>query len=158
MRDAHLATETLPRAQALLLARVSDRASALQAAAAEDRWPARELRALTECLQADLLPLADAEEALLFPAAGGSPAVARLMRDHARLRAVASTLARAAAGEGSQSPAQLAATTRDLLSHLSRHFRAEQALLAAASRRRYGAPRRSASARASAASPAAASA
>lgn len=123
--------QALASEHALVLASVSAKARALQAAAAEDRWPASELRALTDCLQAEVLAQAAAEEAALFPAEGATPGIARLGRDHARLRAVAASLAHTAAGESPASAAQLAATARDLLSQLRLHFRTEQALLAA---------------------------
>lgn len=119
----------LPGEHARLLGRVHAQAAELLAATARDTWPARELRALADCLAQEMLPLAAAEEAALFPGVQAGPAIARLGRDHRRLRAIAAVLARAAAGEGSRSLAQLAATTRDLLSQLERHTRTEQALL-----------------------------
>ena len=52
-------------------------------------------------------------------------------RDHARLRAGIELLARAAAGEQLLSPGGLAAATRDFVSQLEHHMRAEEETLAA---------------------------
>lgn len=129
-RPAPRARLTTEHAQ--LLARVAARTSDLLTAAAGDRWPERELRALTRCLRTDVLVQAAEEEAQLFPAGRARPGFARLGRDHIRLRAGTAALCRAASGEGTRSPAQLAATARGLLSQLERHLIAEEALLAAA--------------------------
>lgn len=113
-----------------LLKRVTVRVDALLCAAAEQRWPARELEALLECLRAEVLRQATDGDGLLCHAHGSPPGLARLHRDHARLRAGTEVLERAAAGEGTRSPTQLAVTARDLLVQLERHLVAEEALLA----------------------------
>jgi hypothetical protein len=68
---------------------------------------------------------------LLVPA-GPSAAVAALARDHARLRAGADLLQRAASGEQDLASGQLAAAARDFVTQLERHLSAEEAMLAAA--------------------------
>lgn len=88
---------------------------------AESRWPTAELRALIGCLRAEVLRHAGDEERLPFPA-----------RDHLRLRANISVLARSASGRGTYSAVQLAVTIRDLLAQPARHLAAEETLLAAA--------------------------
>ncbi len=121
---------TLADEHVLLLWQVTARAGALQAAAAQGQWPGAELAALAGCAQAEVLRQASDEEALLFPASP-SPATARLARDHARLRAAAEVLTRAAAGEQILSPGQLAAAARDFADQLEYHMSAEEKLLAA---------------------------
>jgi uncharacterized protein (DUF2249 family) len=123
---------TLAGEHELLLRQVTIRAGDLLAAAAEGRWPTRELPALLGYLRAEVLRQAADEEWLLFPGHDAQPGFARLGRDHARLHAAADLLARAATGEGSFSPAQLATATRDLVTQLEHHLAAEEALLAAA--------------------------
>ena len=119
---------TLAEEHVLLLWQVTARAEELLAAAAAGRWPAAELTALAGYAQAEVLRQASDEETLLFPAASAREA-AGLARDHARLRAAADLLARAAAGEQPMSPAQAAAAARDFVTQLERHLRAEDNLL-----------------------------
>lgn len=124
---------TLPLAgeNALLLEQVAVRARDLLAAIAGDRWPASELQALVGYLQAEVLRHA-ADQERLFPARQAAEGLARLTRDHVRLRAETEVLERAAsAGTGSR--AELAAATRTLLAELERHFAAEEQLLTAVS-------------------------
>jgi uncharacterized protein (DUF2249 family) len=120
---------TLTDEHALLLGQVAIRADDVLAVTAEDRWPARELRALLGYVRAEVLRQAADEETLLFPAQDSSPGITRLARDHARLRAGSDMLARVAAGENTWSPAQLAATTRGFLQQFERHLDAEESLL-----------------------------
>jgi uncharacterized protein (DUF2249 family) len=120
---------TLTEEHVLLLWQVTARAEVLLTAAADGRWPAAELAALAGYARAEVLRQASDEEALLFPAASARE-VARLARDHARLRSAADLLARAAAGEQPMSLAQVATATRDFATQLERHLRAEDSLLA----------------------------
>ena len=120
---------TLAEEHVLLLWQVTARADELVAAAARGRWPKAELAALAGYAQAEVLRQASDEEALLFSAAPAREA-ARLARDHARLRAAADLLARAAAGEQPMSPRQAAVAARDFAALLERHLRAEENLLA----------------------------
>jgi iron-sulfur cluster repair protein YtfE (RIC family) len=122
---------TLSEEHGLLLRQVAARVEDLLAVIAEDRWPARELQALLAYLRAEVLGQAADEERLLFPTGDTPPAFAQLAADHTHLRLVTEALAEAA-DEGTQSPAQLAAATRDLVAHLERHLSAEEAVLAAA--------------------------
>lgn len=85
--------------------------------------------------QAEVLRQVSDEEALLFPAVPAQT-VAGLARDHARLRAAAELLARAAAGEQPMSRAQLAAAVRGFVAQLDRHLRTEDDLLASGRTRR----------------------
>lgn len=112
-----------------LLRQVTARAEELLAVAAHGRWPGTELAALAGYARAEVLRQVSDEEALLFPA-HPSPRVAGLARDHARLRAAAELLARAAAGEQPMSPAQVTAAVRDIVAQLKRHLREEDDLLA----------------------------
>jgi uncharacterized protein (DUF2249 family) len=123
---------TLTGEHAQLLEQVAIRAADLLAASAAGRWPARELQALVGYLRAEVLRQAAEEEGTLFPAHRATEGFARLARDHVRLREGIEVLARAAAGEGAYSHAQLAATTRDLLAQLKGHLTAEERLLTAA--------------------------
>lgn len=118
---------TLADEHMLLLGQVTTRAGELLAAGADGRWPAAELAWLAGYASAEVLRQVSDEEALLFPA---SPAPAtRLAQDHARLRAGAVLLARAAAGEQILSPGQLAAAIRDFVDQLEYHMSAEEKLL-----------------------------
>jgi uncharacterized protein (DUF2249 family) len=68
---------------------------------------------------------------LLFARRGTSTGLARLRRDHVRLRRATEVLERAAAaGEGTWSPGWLAAVTRDVVCQLERHLAEEERLLA----------------------------
>jgi Hemerythrin HHE cation binding domain len=121
---------TVAEEHMLLLWQVTARAEELLAVAAEGRWPAAELAALAGYVQAEVLRQVSDEEALLFPAAPAREA-ARLARDHARLRSAADVLARAAAGEQPMSAREVAAATRDFVSQLEHHLRAEESMLVA---------------------------
>jgi uncharacterized protein (DUF2249 family) len=123
---------TLGGEHALLLQQVVIRAEDVLAVIAEDRWPTAELQALIGYLRAEVLRQAADEEWFLFPTHDAPPGFTRLSRDHVRLRANIDVLARSAADRDTCTPAQLAATTRDLLAQLARHLAAEEALLAAA--------------------------
>jgi hypothetical protein len=119
---------TLAEEHLLLLWQVTARAGELLIAAAAGRWPEAELASLANYAQAEVLRQASDEEALLFPASL-SPATGKLAQDHARLRAAAELLTRAAAGEQRLSPGQLAAATRDFVDQLEYHMSAEEKLL-----------------------------
>ena len=118
----------------LLLRQVAVRAEELLAVAADGGWPGRELEALLTYMRVEVLRQAQDEERLLFPASACSPALERLGRDHTILHLLTETLATAASGGGPQVPADLAATTRELLAHLERHLSDEEAMLAGAGR------------------------
>lgn len=119
---------TLAEEHLLLLWQVTARAGELLAAVAAGRWPEAELASLAGYAQAEVLRQASDEETLLFPASH-SPATGKLAQDHARLRAAAELLIRAAAGEQRLSPGQLAAATRDFVDQLEYHMSAEEKLL-----------------------------
>ena len=120
---------TLAEEHVLLLWQVTASTEKLLTAAEHGQWPRAELAALAGYAQAEVLRQVSDEEALLFPAAPAQTA-AGLARDHVRLRAAAELLARAAAGEQSMSPAQLAAAVRGFVAQLERHLRNEDDLLA----------------------------
>ena len=122
---------TLAEEHALLLEQITIRAEDVLTAAAGNRWPAQELRWLLGYLRAEVLRQAGDEEMLLFTPRGASPGLARLSRDHARLRDATEMLERAAAGQGAWSPARVATVTRDLVCQLERHLAAEERLLTA---------------------------
>lgn len=122
---------TLADEHMLLLCQVTARAEELLTAAANGRWPAAELASLAGYLRTELLRQLSDEEVLLFPASD-APAASRLARDHARLRAGAELLARAAAGEQILSPGQLAAAIRDFIDQLEYHMSAGEKLLGSA--------------------------
>jgi iron-sulfur cluster repair protein YtfE (RIC family) len=113
----------------LLLRQVAARAEELLAVTSVGGWPGRELEALVTYLRVEVLRQAHDEERLLFPAGTSSPALERLGRDHTVLHLLTETLA-AAAGERPRVPAELAATTRELVAHLERHLSDEEAVLA----------------------------
>ena len=119
---------TLADEHLLLLWQVTARAAELQSAAARGQWPGAELASLAGFARAEVLRQAAQEEALLFPASP-SPAIARLARDHLRLRAAAELLTRAASGEQLLSPGQLAVAARDFADQLEYHMSAEEKLL-----------------------------
>ena len=119
---------TLAEEHLLLLWQVTARAGELLIAAADGRWPEAELASLADYAQAEVLRHASDEERLLFPASP-SPGTSMLAQDHARLRAGAELLTRAAAGERRLSPGQLAAATRDFVDQLEFHMSAEEKLL-----------------------------
>ncbi|MGH3157319.1 MAG: hemerythrin domain-containing protein [Streptosporangiaceae bacterium] len=120
---------TLAEEHILLLSQVTARAEELLTAATGGRWPGAELEALAGYARAEVLRQVSDEEALLFPAAPAHE-VARLARDHARLRSAADLLTRAAAGEQPMSAWQVAAAVRDFVAQFERHLRAEDNLLA----------------------------
>jgi iron-sulfur cluster repair protein YtfE (RIC family) len=115
----------------LLLRQMVLRAEDVLAVLAADRWPARELQALLSYLHAEVLAQVADEERLLFPSHASSKAVEELRADHRILHLMTEFLANAAANGGRRAPAELAATTRDLLMQLERHLGAEEAALAA---------------------------
>ena len=121
---------TLADEHMLLLGQVTARAGELLDTAARGRWPAAELAALAGYVRAEVLRQTADEEMLLFPA-GPSLAATRLARDHARLRAGAERLERAAAGQRPVDPTQLAAAARDFAAQLEHHMTAEEHMLAA---------------------------
>ena len=82
-------------------------------------------------MRVEVLRQARDEERLLFPACSPSPALERLGRDHTMLHLLTEALERAASGRGPQVPADLAATTLELLARLERHLVDEEAVLAA---------------------------
>lgn len=120
---------TLTDEHVLLLRQVTARAREVLTAAADGRWPGAELASLAGYARAEVLRQASDEEALLFPASS-SPATTQLARDHARLRAGTELLTRAASGEQTFSPGQLATVTRDFVDRLEYHMSAEEKLLA----------------------------
>ena len=121
---------TLADEHALLLEQVAIRAEDVLAVAAQNRWPARELRRLLGYLRVEVLRQAEDEEMLLFAGLGASAGRGRLGRDHTRLREATEALERAAAGDGTWSSAWLATVIRDLVCQLERHLAAEERLLA----------------------------
>ncbi len=121
---------TLADEHALLLEQVAIRAGYVLTMTGGGRWPARELQRLLGYVRAEVLRQAGDEEMLLFPARGTVPGLARLGRDHARLRSATEMLERAVAGDGAWSPARLATVIRDLVGQLERHLAAEEKLLA----------------------------
>jgi len=122
--------QTLAREHALLMGQVAARARDVLTATAGGQWPAQELRALAGYLRAELLRHAEDEEWLLFRASPAPAGLARLGRDHVRLRSRVEALERAADGTGTHSRAEAAGLTRDLLAQLRRHMAAEEAVLA----------------------------
>jgi hypothetical protein len=122
---------TLAEEHGLLLRQVAARAEELLAVTADGGWPARELHWLLTYMRVEVLRQAADEERLLFPSQAPSAALDRLGRDHTMLHLMTEMLAAAAAGEGPHIPADLAATTRDLLAHLERHLSSEEAVLVA---------------------------
>lgn len=120
---------TLTDEHALLLDQVAVRAEDVVTAAAQDRWPHRELKALLDYLHAEVLRQVVDEERLLFPYRPTSPSIARLSRDHRRLRHCTEALADAASGESRCTLARLVATSRDLVAMLERHLTVEDAQL-----------------------------
>ena len=121
---------TLAEEHGLLLRQVAARAEDLLAVTAAGSWPARELQALLTYMRVEVLRQAVDEERLLFRSQASSAALDRLGRDHTVLHLMTETLAAAATDEGPHIPADLAATTRDLLTHLERHLSSEEAVLA----------------------------
>jgi uncharacterized protein (DUF2249 family) len=120
----------LAEEHAQLLRQAAVRAEAMVAVAAAGRWPDAELQALLGYLRSEILRQAADEEMLLFPASGAPAGLARLARDHVRLRTGIEALELAASDAGG-SPATLVRTARELLRLLERHLAAEEAILTA---------------------------
>lgn len=114
-----------------LLGQVASRVDAVLAVARRDCWPAVELRSLVRYLNDDVLSHAAREEHLLWAKRVTPSGRMQLRRDHDRLRAATAVLARLDEGEGSRSPAVLAATARSVLVQFRRHLTVEGELLAA---------------------------
>lgn len=112
-----------------LLNQLSREIDAVITTTGQDRWPTRELHSLIGYLNEELLPRAKREEQELLALHASTAKVAQLKRDHGRLRAGTAALVRAAAGEGSNSPAQLAAIARSILTQFERHLVTEAALV-----------------------------
>jgi uncharacterized protein (DUF2249 family)/ElaB/YqjD/DUF883 family membrane-anchored ribosome-binding protein len=126
------APSTLTGEHALLLDEVTARAADLLAEADQDRWPQGELQYLLDYLHLEVLRQVVDEEWLLFRNAhNDSQKVSQLRQDHQELRRVIEGLANSAASAGQQSPHQLAATIRDLLTKLRTHIGAEEQALGA---------------------------
>lgn len=123
---------TLTAEHALLLDAVTGRASEVLAQADQGRWPQRELQQLLDYLHLEVLRQVVDEEWLLFRNSHHDPEhLVQLRQDHLELRRMIETLAAAAASPDQQSPAQLATTTRGLLTKLQSHVTAEEQLLCA---------------------------
>jgi len=122
---------TLSEEHGLLLRQVATRAEELLAVTVDGGWPTRELQALLTYMRAEVLRQVVDEGRLLFPSHASSSAVGGLGRDHTTLRLLTEMLAEAAAEERPHHPAQLAATTQELVAHLEHHLNAEQAALEA---------------------------
>ena len=114
----------------LLLRQVAARAEELLRVTGNGGWPGPELEALLTYLRVEVLRQAHDEERLLFPASTWSPALERLGRDHTVLHLLTETLAAAGHSRSQGVPAELAATTRELVAHLERHLGDEEAVLA----------------------------
>lgn len=125
---------TLREEHGLLLRQVAVRAEDVLRALAADRWPTGELRALLSYLHAEVLAQVADEERLLFPTHASSAAVDQLQRDHTSLRLMTEFLTSAAADRGRTAPAELVATTRELVTRLERHLSVEEGILAAGTR------------------------
>lgn len=123
---------TLSEPPAYLLERVTALVDDVFQATVEGRWPHVELVALVACLRAEVLPRAEHEEREVFVRKVNGADRAQLLRDHRRLQEATAVLARAAAGEGTHSPAHVAATARSVLAQLDRHLAAEREALALA--------------------------
>jgi len=119
----------------LVLAHVTCVINDLLRATEKDQWPGRELHSLVDCLREGVLERVAHEEREFIDVDEADHSVAHLKRDHVRLRAATEVMARAAAGEGTTSPAHVAALSRALLMQLRRHLRAERALRPRANRR-----------------------
>lgn len=115
-----------------LLERVAVLVDQVLQATIDGRWPDDELVALVSCLRTEVLPRARHEECEMFARKLNGADRAQLVRDHRRLREATAVLARAAAGEGTRSPAHLAATARGVLAQLDRHLASEREALALA--------------------------
>ena len=121
---------TLAVEPAHLLDRVAALVDEVLQATIEGRWPQAELVALVACLRAEVLPRAQHEACEVFDRRVSGADRAQLLRDHRRLREATAVLARALAGEGTRSPAHVAATARSVLAQLDRHLASEREALA----------------------------
>lgn len=104
--------------------------------AARAGWPAEELAALLDYLHYELIDQVSTEDWQLLPLVDQTadrPQIDRIARDHARLRAGVEALAQAAAAPtGSRDVRQVATLSRDLVTQLGLHLRAEESALAVA--------------------------
>lgn len=132
--DADCRPLTLREEHGLLLRQVAVRAEDVLRVLAADRWPTEELRALLSYLHAEVLTQVADEERLLFPTHASSAAVDQLRLDHTNLRLMIEFLTSAAVDQGRHAPAELAATTRDLVTHLERHLSVEEGILVTGTR------------------------
>lgn len=119
---------------AALLWRLSALADEVLAGLSDGAWPGGDLADLVDCLGRDLMALATAEEAEVFPAVltgarAAADDVARFGRDHARLRSGAGVLAGYAAAPEGADVRGLAAVVRSLVVQIDRHLAAEDVLL-----------------------------
>ena len=132
-QDAH--TASLKDQHALLMREVIARARAVTSAADEGRWPKAQLHELLNYLHLEVLRQVVEEEWLLFRAVRhASEDLARLRREHLELRLAIEVLDQAAATGGRAAgltPAQLSATTQDLVAQLAAHMVAEDELAVA---------------------------
>ncbi|MGH8862971.1 MAG: hemerythrin domain-containing protein [Jatrophihabitantaceae bacterium] len=125
-------TASLKDEHALLMREVTTRAHAVTSAADEGRWPETQLRELLNYLHLEVLRQVVEEEWLLFRVVRhATEDLARLRREHLELRLSIEVLDQAAATGGTPgglSPAQLSATTQDLVAQLAEHMTAEDEL------------------------------
>ncbi|HEX6472897.1 MAG TPA: DUF2249 domain-containing protein [Streptosporangiaceae bacterium] len=132
-QDASAATggpSTLAGEHIYLLEEVTARAEDLLMVTAQNRWPERELRALIDYLQTEVIRQIRDEERLVLPYYDAVSNLVRLTRDHTRLRVCIDAIAAAATGHEPRSPAKIATTTRDLLLQMEHHFSVEDTTLA----------------------------
>lgn len=121
---------TLSDEHVLLLAEVTSRSAALLVQTDQDRWPQRELHVLLDYLHLEVLRQIVDEEWLLFRDYHDDPQdLDQLCRDHLELRRMIETLADVAGAAGPHVPAELAATTRNLVAKLGAHIAAEEQVL-----------------------------
>lgn len=131
-RRAAGGSATLTAQHAELLSAVATRTADLLAEADQGRWPQRELEQLLDYLHLEVLRQMVDEEWLLFCDSHHHPQkLTQLRQGHLDIRLAVEGLADAAAGARPQSPTQLAAATRDLLTKLRTHVDAEDRILAA---------------------------
>src|SRR4051794_19356650 len=125
-------TASLKDEHALLMREVGARAEAVTSVADHGRWPEAPLRELLNYLHLEVLRQVVEEEWLLFRVVRhAAEDLARLRHEHLELRMAIEVLDQAAATGGEPSglsPAQLSATTRDLVGQLAAHMAAEDEL------------------------------